>query len=153
MTTTLEACLRPPAWAALLGCTLIAGAAGAQERLFRSVDVAPGKPVRLGMAGNVSQECKPGPLPEVKVITAPRNGQLAIRDGKTKAGALTRCPSLEVPARGVFYEARARFNGTDEVAYEVRRPDGRVQVFTFKITVSEQAKPAPANPARESTDL
>lgn len=136
---------------ALLGGTAITRGAVAQERLFRSVDAAAGTQVRLGMAGNVSPDCKPGPLPEVKVVTPPKNGQLAIRDGKTKPGSLSRCPTLEVPARGVFYQAKAKFNGSDEVAYEVRRPDGRVQVHTVRITVSEQAKPS--NPGQENTDL
>lgn len=148
---TLEVSLRTALTVALLS---VAGSAAAQERLFRSVDAPPGQQVRLGMAGNVSPDCKPGPLPEVKVLTLPKNGQLAIRDGKAKPGSLQRCPTLEVPARGVFYQARSGFKGTDEVAYEVRRPDGRVQVHTIQITVSGQAKPAGSgSPAREGTDL
>ena len=113
----------------------------AQERLFRSVDAIAGQQTRVGMVGNVAPDCKVGPLPEVKVLTSPKNGQLAVRDGKTKVGALSRCPTLEVPARGLFYVPKAKFSGSDEIVYEVKRPDGKVQVHTVKITVSEQAKP------------
>ena len=134
-----------------LAVALAAGPAAAQERLFRSVDAVAGQQLRLGLAGNVTQDCKPGPLPEVKVLAPPKNGQLAVREGKTKAGSLARCPALEVPARGVFYQAKAKFNGSDEVVYEVKRSDGKVQVHTVKISVSEQAKPG-AKP-QESPDL
>src|SRR5687768_9996331 len=74
----------------------------AQEQLFRSVDAVAGKQVRLALIGNVSPDCKVGPKPDVKVVSAPKQGTLAIRSGKTKAGSLARCPSLEVPAEGVF---------------------------------------------------
>ena len=74
----------------------------AQEQLFRSVDA-------VLLVGNVSLDCKVGPKPDVKVVSAPKQGTLAIRSGKTKAGSLARCPSLEVPAEGVFYQARPNF--------------------------------------------
>jgi hypothetical protein len=44
----------------------------AQEQLFRSVDAVPGKQVRLALIGNVSPDCKVGPKPDVKVVSAPK---------------------------------------------------------------------------------
>jgi hypothetical protein len=112
----------------------------AQERLFRSVDAAPGKQIRLGLVGNVTPDCKIGAKPEVKVVSPPKHGVLAIRSGKTKPGSLARCPSLEVPAEGVFYQAPPKFSGSDEVVYQVTRPDGRNQVVTVKIGVRGAAE-------------
>ncbi len=91
-----------------LSCLAVITAAGlarAQEQTFRTVETAPGKVVRIGLAGNVTKECTVGPMPKVKVVTQPSHGTLAIKSGKTKAGALARCPNLEVPAQGLFYQA------------------------------------------------
>ena len=124
-----------------LAITLLCAApALAQEKIFRSVDAAPGKQVRLALVGNVSKECSPGPKPDVKVLTAPKHGTLAIRSGKTKPGSLARCPNLAVPAEGIFYTANANFSGTDEVVYGVTRSDGRNELVTVKITIAGAAK-------------
>ena len=85
--------------AACLVVITAAGLARAQEQTFRTVEAAPGKVVRIGVVGNVTKECTVGPMPEVKVGTQPSHGTLAIKSGKTKAGALARCPNLEVPAQ------------------------------------------------------
>ncbi len=90
-------------------------------------------------------------MPEVKVVTQPSHGTLAIKSGKTKAGALARCPTLEVPAQGLFYQANPKFTGTDQVAYTVKNAEGRTQSFTLKINVNAQAKPE-AKP-QDNTDL
>jgi hypothetical protein len=124
----------------------------AQERLFRSVDAAPGKQVRLGLVGNVTPDCKMGPKPELKVVTPPKHGVLAIRSGKTKPGSLARCPNLEVAAEGVFYQAAPNFSGSDEVVYQVTRSDGRNQLVTIKIAVRGAAAPR-QQPKQEATDL
>ena len=118
-----------------------AGSAEAQEQTFRTVEAVPGKVMRLALVGNVTKECTVGPMPEVKVVTQPSQGTLAIKSGKTKAGALARCPNLEVPAQGLFYQANPKFNGTDQVVYTTKHADGRTQSFTLKINVSDQGKP------------
>ena len=124
----------------------------AQERLFRSVDAVAGSQVRLGLVGNVTPECKVGPKPELKVVSPPKHGILAVRSGKTKPGSLARCPNLEIPAEGVFYQPAANFNGTDEVVYQVNRPDGRNQIVTIRITVRATSGPG-QKPKQEATDL
>jgi hypothetical protein len=131
--------------------TMSAVPAFAQERVFRTAKAAPGKQIRLSVAGNVTKECTPGPLPETTVITPPKNGTLAIRDGNMKAGSLTRCPDLRVPVRGVFYMANPSFSGTDEVVYEVKRSDGRTKSVSIKIEVAVGQRPAAAPAA--GTDL
>ena len=123
----------------------------AQERVFRSIEAAPGREVGLALIGNVSKECTPGPKPEVKIVTPPKSGTLAIRSGKTKPGRLARCPNLEVPAEGIFYTANPRFSGTDEVVYSVTRADGRNQMVTIRITVAERRKPG--SQPQGATDL
>jgi hypothetical protein len=107
----------------------------AQDQVFRSADAQAGKPVRLGIHGNVSKECSAGALPEIKVVTPPKHGALSLKSGKTKAGELARCPKLEVPAKAVFYQSDPKYSGSDEVAYAVQGADGHVQTLAIKITV------------------
>ena len=131
--------------------TMFAVPAFAQERVFRTAKAAPGKQIRLSVAGNVTKECTPGPLPETTVITPPKNGTLAIRDGNMKAGSLKRCPDLRIPVRDVFYMANPSFSGTDEVVYEVKRSDGRTQSITIRIEAGVGQRPASTPEA--GTDL
>jgi hypothetical protein len=131
--------------ASLMAMLVLAGDATAQEQLFRTLNVGLGARVRLGIHGNVSPTCEAGALPEIKVVTSPKNGSLAVTSGKTKAGALARCASLEVPARAVFYQPNPRYAGPDEVAYEITRPNRPAQTITIKIMVGGAAKPAPKN--------
>ena len=141
-----------PMLAAAFGLGLAAaGPALAQDKIYRSADAVAGKTMRLSVHGNVSKDCKPGPLPEIKVLTSPKHGTLAVKRGKVDAGQLKRCPALEVPVESVFYQANANYTGEDEVAYEVKRSDGPAQSMTVKITVG--ARPKPASRAKESSDI
>lgn len=131
---------------ALAGGLAATGALAQTESTFRNQDAAPGKPVRLGLYGNVAKDCKAGPPPEVRVVTPPKNGNLAVRGGKTKTNRIPGCSEVEAEVRGVFYEAKGGYKGADEVVYEVRRPEGKVETHTVRITVTDKpgAAPAPA---------
>ena len=132
MTTSLRLVLTMSSLALGLGT---ADPAFAQDQTFRSADAQAGKPVRLGIHGNVSKDCTVGTLPEIKVVTPPKHGALSLKSGKTKAGELARCPKLEVPAKAVFYQSDPKYSGSDEVAYAVKGAEGQVQTLTIKITV------------------
>ena len=134
-----------------LAVAVLVNPALAQEQLFRTVKAEAGKQVRLGLIANVTKECTIGPTLDVKVVTPPKNGTLAIRSGKTKAGSLKRCPTLEVPARGVFYQANPNATGSDEVVYEIKRANGSTQTITAKIEIG--AGQGSAKPDDDNTDL
>ena len=128
--------------AAALGLALLTGGpATAQGKVFRSVDAAAGKTTRLSVHGNVTKDCKLGPSPEIRITTPPKHGALAVRQGKNKAGLLKRCPSLEVPVEGVFYQANAGYTGSDEAAYTVVRAGQPTLSITVKLNVGARAKP------------
>jgi hypothetical protein len=139
------------AFEALLVST-VAVPACAQERLFRNVDAIQGKQVRLALVGNVTKDCKVAPKPELKVTSAPKHGTLAIRSGKTKPGSLPRCPNLEIPAEGVFFQAHANFIGDDEVIYQVTPPGGPTRIVTIRISIRATNAPGP-KAKEEPTDL
>jgi hypothetical protein len=138
--------------AAFSALIALASVAVAQDQIYRSAEATAGKAVRLGVLTNISRECTAGPLPEIKVTVPPKHGTLAIRRGKAKAGALARCPNLEPPMQGIFYQSQARYSGSDQVSFEVKRPNGRIQSITINITVTAQARPGAA-PRDAETEL
>ena len=136
---------------ATLGFAVGAGQALAQDKIYRSAEAVSGKEVRLSIHANVSKDCKPGPLPEIKVVTTAKHGVVAVKRGKVKAGQLKRCLKLEAPVEGVFYQASANYTGEDEVAYQVEPADRPALLITVKINVAAQPKSGGA--AKESLDL
>jgi hypothetical protein len=140
--------LQSPAAAIVLACSLVlpgAGALAQTNSAHRSTDVIAGKPHRLGVYGNVQKDCTSGPLPTVRVVSPPKHGELNVRSGKLKAGRISRCPTLEATAQGVFYKPNPTYKGADEITYEVKSASGKVENHTVRITVKE-ATPADAKP-------
>lgn len=107
----------------------------AQTTVTRSETVASGKSVRLAIVPNLKKDCSSGPMPEVRVSGAPKNGSLVTKVGKIKTPASYRCPNKEAAVQGVFYESKPNFTGTDEVVVDIKNSDGQVQTQTIKITV------------------
>lgn len=124
---------------ALAGILALSGTAALSQTnsVHRSADAVSGKAHRLGVYGNVQKDCTSGPLPTIRVVTPPKHGELNVRSGKLKAGRITRCPTLEATAQGVFYKANPTYKGTDEVSYEVKSTSGKVETHTVRITVKE----------------
>ena len=132
--------------------SLIGPGAWAQTNsAYRSADAVAGKSQRLGVYGNVTKECTPGPLPEIRMVTPPKHGELAVRNGTLKVGRITRCPNLAPKAQGVFYRANPNYTGPDEVSYEVRSSSGKVEAHTVKITVKD--KPPGGTRSIDDADL
>ena len=139
----------------LVAGTLLAGPALAQTTVTRSETAASGKSVRLAIVPNLKKDCSTGPMPEIRVSDAPKNGSLITKVGKIKTPAKYRCPSKEAAVQAVFYQSKDGFTGSDEVTVDIKDSDGNVQTQNIKITVnaakSDTAKPDAAK--KESTDL
>ena len=132
-----------------MAAAFAAGPALAQTttNLYRSVNVEKGKTVRLAVVTALKKDCSVGEVGGVRVITAPKNGQLAVRSGKLKTPASFRCPNVETPVQGLFYQSKPNFSGPDEVSYETRTPEGATETYTVKITVTD--KPGGSGPAKK----
>ena len=133
------------AFIAGLGLLSPAATAFAATTSYRSQTVPPGKASRIAVITALKRDCSIGPVGSVRVVTAPKNGSLVVRSGKLKTPASFRCPNVETPAEALFYQPNASYSGPDEVTYETRTPDGVVQGFTVRITVS--GKPADTKPS------
>lgn len=126
--------IRP--FVALLSASLaFAVPAYAQTTTTRSETVAPGKVVRLVVSPNLKKDCSTGAMPEIKIVTAPKNGQLRTKSGKLKTPASYRCPNKETQASAVFYKSKSDFSGTDQVVIEIKTAEGTVEKQDIRITV------------------
>ncbi|SFG90661.1 4-aminobutyrate aminotransferase [Methylobacterium gossipiicola] len=135
------------------GC-LLAAPALAQTTVTRSETAAPGKSVRLAIVPNLKKDCSAGPMPEIRVSGAPKNGSLITKAGKIKTPASYRCPNKEASVQAIFYQSKDGFTGADEVTVDVKDADGNVQTQNIRITVDGAKKDVPAKDAGKSgTDL
>ena len=136
---------------AVAAAAFVLSPAVAQEVIYRSSQVASGQTVRLGVFGNMKPDCTAGPAPEVKVVSPPKTGVVRISPGKLKTNLKGKCPQVEVPVHGVFYQAKARFVGQDEITFEVSSASGKKVSQNIKITVT--AGPAAGPQTAAPTEL
>lgn len=123
-----------------LAASLAAGMGGAAAQTARTATIQPGKPARIAVETALKKDCSIGELGGIRVITAPKNGEVIVRSGTLKTPASFRCPNKETPVQQLVYMPKKNFTGTDEVSYETRTPEGQTQVFNIKINVG--GKPA-----------
>ena len=126
-----------------LATVLVAVTAHAQESIYRSAQVASGQTVRLAVFGSMKPDCTAGPAPEVKVVSPPKTGIVRVSAGKMKTNLKGRCPELQIPVHGVFYQAKPNFVGQDEISFEVTNDAGKKVSQTIKITVTERPASGP----------
>ena len=139
--------------ALVLAAALVAGPALAQTTITKSETVASGKSVRIAIAPNLKKDCNAGPMPEIKVSGAPKNGAVITKVGKVKTPASYRCPNKEASVQALFYQAKAGFTGSDEVTFEIKNADGQVQTQNIRITVEAASSKKEGDAKKESTDL
>lgn len=126
--------------AAVTAALLFAAPALAQTTVTRSETTASGKTVRLAIVPNLKKDCSVGPMPEIRVSGAPKNGSLITKAGKIKTPASYRCPNKEAAVQAIFYQSKAGFSGFDEVTVDVKSSDGTVETQNIKITVDGAKK-------------
>lgn len=154
MTSTISA-LRPVRAAALAAALCAAapglvGSALAQTTVTRSETVPAGKSTRLVIVPNLKKDCSNGPMPEIKVTAAPKNGSLITKSGKLKTPAKFRCPNKDAEVQAIFYQSNGGFTGSDAVTVEIKNADGEIEKRDIRITVEAADK---AKEKKETTDL
>ena len=94
------------------------------------------KDIRVGLYVNVQPDCTSGPLPTIRLATAPQNGKVTVKQGRVKATNYKQCLALEVPAYIALYRSAAGFSGSDTLELEVKYPNGRseIQKITVQVT-------------------
>ena len=135
----------------------LAGPASAQTSVTRSETVPAGKQARLVIVPNLKKDCSAGPMPEIKVTTAPKFGSLITKSGKLKTPAKYRCPNKDTEAQAIFYQPNGGYTGPDAVVVEIKNSDGEIEKRDIRITVeaakADDKKDDKAKEKKETTDL
>jgi hypothetical protein len=99
-----------------------------------------GNEARLGLLWAIDSNCKAGPLPDVRVRKAPRNGELEFREADgviefRKEHIRSHCNGKPATGVAVFYKSRAEFTGTESMQIEVDYKLGITRRFTVTVQV------------------
>jgi hypothetical protein len=103
-------------------------------------DVFTGNEVRIAHMNTVNADCSSGPIPDVRVITKPANGDIRIEPQHTvidRRGEDRRvhCNGKEVDGLGLFYKSHDGFVGQDKITVDVDYKTGTVKRFVYSIVV------------------
>jgi hypothetical protein len=122
--------------AAALLCLFVPAVHAQMDNAQREVKAAPGKDVQVGVYSNIRPDCTSGPLPAIRLATAPAHGAVTVKRGTLKATNVKQCLATEVPAFVAFYHAADGFSGADEFVLEISWPGGRKDVQRFHVNIS-----------------
>lgn len=103
-------------------------------------DVFTGNEARIAYPNWVNADCTSGPLADLRISTAPQNGELRMEEitvpiDRPKNNSRFDCNGKPVKAVGVFYKSKAGYTGSDNVVIDVDFKTGVVSRFNYKITV------------------
>ena len=105
-----------------------------------SRSVLAGNETRIAAPNYLNADCTSGPLPDLRVVAAPKNGAYRTEEtsmpaerpaGDTRAG----CNGKPVNAVAVFYKPAAAFTGADAMTIDVDFHNGTVRRYVYDITV------------------
>jgi hypothetical protein len=103
-------------------------------------DVFSGNEARIGAMNWVNADCTSGPVPALRITTAPQNGELRQEEitmpvDRRKDDPRFDCNGKPVTAIAVHYTPKGDFKGKDNVVIDVDFKTGTVKRFNYKITV------------------
>jgi hypothetical protein len=125
--------------AGLVGLSATAAQTPAPTTVERSAKGPAAKSIQVGLFLNVQPDCTSGPLPAIRMVEAPANGSITIKQAKVRATNYKQCLALEVPGFIAFYQSKPDFVGTDIVVIEIKYPEGRTELQ--RITVNVGTRP------------
>lgn len=102
--------------------------------LEREIKAAPGRDVRVGVYTNIRPDCTSGPLPAIRLASAPAHGTVSVKRATLKATNFKQCLAIEVPALVAFYRASAGFDGADDFQLEITFAGGRKELQHFRVS-------------------
>lgn len=99
-----------------------------------------GSDSRIAAMNYVNADCSSGPLPEVRVVTAPSGGDLRMEPikyavNRNKTNARAHCNGQIVDAVAVFYKSRSDFTGKDKIVLDVDFKAGSIKRFIYAIDI------------------
>lgn len=121
---------------AVLLCAFTHHAVAQANLIQRDIKAAPGRDVRVGIYSSIQPDCTSGPLPAIRLASAPAHGAVTVKRATLKATNLKQCLATEVPAFVAFYRAAQDFNGADQFDLEISFAGGRKEIQHFRVTIA-----------------
>jgi hypothetical protein len=121
--------------AGLLSARTVIALAQEPTTVERTAKGAAAKSIEVGLYLNVKPDCTSGTLPAIRLVEAPANGTVIIKQAKVRATNYKQCLALEVPAFIAFYQSKPDFSGIDKVVIEVKYPEGRTELQRITVNV------------------
>ena len=119
---------------------LVAGwsgwAAAQDSAIARTARGEAGKDIRVGVYTNVQPDCSSGPLPSIRLSTAPAHGKITVKKGKIDFTNYKQCLALQVPAYVAFYKSQPDFSGDDVFVLEVKFAGGKTLLQRVTVTIA-----------------
>jgi len=119
---------------ALLFCIVAHDADAQANSVERDVKALPDRDVRVGIFTAIRPDCTSGPLPAIRLASAPGHGTVSVKRATLKATNFKQCLTTEVPAFVAFYRAAQDFGSADEFELEVTFSGGRKQLEHFRVS-------------------
>ncbi|HZP79036.1 MAG TPA: hypothetical protein VFB45_23065 [Pseudolabrys sp.] len=109
-----------------------------REEVKRSV--MNGSESRLAAMNYIDADCTPGPVPVVRIVTPPKNGEFRMEEvsiplNRPAGNARAKCNGTPVQAVGVYYKAKAEYTGDDAMVIDVDFKHGYIKRFVYAISV------------------
>ncbi len=126
--------------AAILSFLASAQLVYAQSNLLeRAIKAAPDRDVRVGVYTSIRPDCSSGPLPAIRLATAPAHGTVSVKRATLKATNFKQCLAIDAPAFVAFYRAAPNFAGADQFELEITFASGGKEIQHFQVSVSSAA--------------
>ena len=102
--------------------------------------VLKGNEARIAAPNNVNADCSSGPVPNLRIVTAPANGayrfeETSIPVDRKPDNSRAVCNGKPVSAVAVYYSAKPDFTGNDKMVVDVDFKNGTVRRFFYAIVV------------------
>lgn len=103
-------------------------------------DLFSGAESRIAAMNNVNADCTSGPIPDIRIVTPPINGQSRLEQidyplERPQNDPRAHCIGKPVVALGVFYKSNESYVGPDTMVVDVDFKSGTVRRFIFRINV------------------
>ena len=103
-------------------------------------EVFSGTEFRVAAMNFVNADCSSGPIPDVRIVAQPTNGELRTEQirhivDRPPDNVRHHCNGKEVDALGLFYKSRDGFTGRDQITVDVDYKSGRVERYLYDIVV------------------
>jgi len=108
---------------------------GQEQTLERQFKGKPDTNINVGFFTTIKPDCTAGPLPAIRLISAPAHGKVTVKRGRLQATNLKQCLGADVPAFVALYRSAADYIGEDAFEIEVVGANGKKQIQRITVTL------------------